>query len=137
MKRMTEEEFNEELRAIQEENLYKEQRRKLKEERRKGRVKRKLPSTSKIVLFCVIVLCVEIVIFCEWAMVKLYDTSSMYVLVGIPAALAPIIWGYYSKAKAENTGANGVGIVFQNMMNEYNANNESGKNNTAEDGSVG
>lgn len=115
MKRLTEKEFNSELKQIQEENLFKERQRKLKEEKRKGKTQHKLPSTSKLILLGVIILCVEIVIFCEWAMVTLYDASSMYVLIGIPAALAPIIWGYYSKAKAENT-ANG--IVYETAMLE-------------------
>lgn len=123
MRYISEKAFNREMKKITQDNLSKERARKLKEARRMGRPKRRLPPTSKIVLFCVIFLCVEIVVFCEWAMVRLYDISSIYVLIGIPAALAPVIWGYYSKAKAENT-ANGVGITFQSMMNEYSANNE-------------
>jgi len=37
----------------------------------------------------------------------------MYALIGIPVALAPIIWGYYSKSKAENTSG---GIVYDMAM---------------------
>lgn len=120
MRYISEAEYNNEMRTIKCENESKARRRKLKAERKKGKPKNKTFSMSKIVLLGIILLCVEIVIFCEYAMLKLMDTSSMYVLIGIPVALAPIIWGYYSKSKAENTSG---GIVFQSMMNEYNANN--------------
>lgn len=78
---------------------------------------RKLPSTSKLVLLGVILLCVEIVFFCEYAMLKLGDASSMYVLIGMPVALAPVIWGYYSKSKAENTSG---GIIYETTMAQLN-----------------
>ena len=48
-------------------------------------------------------------------MVKLQDSSSMYVLIGIPASLIPIILGYFYKSKAENTSG---GIVFETAMSQ-------------------
>lgn len=82
-----------------------------------------------------ILLCVQIVVFCEYAMMTLYDASSLYVLIGIPAALAPIIWGYYSKSKAENTVG---GIVYDTAMAEMQMQNETVDNEVlTEDGSVG
>lgn len=113
MRYISEKEFNTQLKRIQKENESKERARKLKEERDKGRKKIKFPSTSKLILLGVIILCVQIVFFCEYAMLTLYDASSLYVLIGIPAALAPIIWGYYSKSKAENTQG---GIVYETAM---------------------
>lgn len=81
-----------------------------------------------------ILLCVQIVAFCEYAMMTLCDTSALYVLIGIPAALAPIIWGYYSKSKAENTAG---GIVYDTAMAEIlNKNNVSDEEIT-NDSSVG
>ncbi len=130
MRGISEKEYNLRMKQIQRENEAKERARKLKEEKRKGKPKRKLPSTSKLILLGMILLCVQIVIFCEYAMVTLYDASSLYVLIGIPAALSPIIWGYYSKSKAENTSG---GIVFQSMMNEYNASNNETNETPAED----
>lgn len=115
LKFISEREFNARMKKIQAENLSKERLRKLKAEKAKGKTKRKLPSTSKLILLGVILLCVQIVFFCEHAMMTLYDASSMYVLIGIPAALAPIIWGYYSKSKAENTQG---GIVYDSAMEE-------------------
>lgn len=71
------------------------------------------PSTSKMVLWGVIFLCLEIVVFCEWAMVYTCDLSAMYVLVGIPAALAPTIMSYMYKSHKENTAG---GIVYDTAM---------------------
>ena len=134
MRYISEKEFNFRMKEIQKENLSKERARKLKDEKRKGKQKRKLPSTSKLILLGMILLCVQIVIFCEYAMMTLYDASSLYVLIGIPAALAPIIWGYYSKSKAENTVG---GIVYDTAMAEMQMQNETANNETpAEDGSV-
>lgn len=135
MRYISEKEFNFRMKEIQKENLSRERARKLKDEKRKGKQKRKLPSTSKLILLGMILLCVQIVIFCEYAMMTLYDASSLYVLIGIPAALAPIIWGYYSKSKAENTVG---GIVYDTAMAEMQMQNETVNNETpAEDGSVG
>lgn len=115
MKYISEREYNARLKQIQKDNLAKQRMRELRDERYKGKPKRRLPSTSKLILVGMILLCIEIVIFCEYAMMKLYDASSLYVLIGIPAALAPIIWGYYSKAKAENTEG---GIRYMTVMEE-------------------
>lgn len=135
MKYISEKEFNFRMKEIQKENLSKERARKLKEEKQKGKPKRKIPSTSKLILLGMILLCVQIVIFCEYAMMTLYDASSLYVLIGIPAALAPIIWGYYSKSKAENTVG---GIVYDTAMAEMQMQNETVDNEVpTEGGSVG
>lgn len=137
MRYISEKEFNFRMKEIQKENLSKERARKLKDEKRKGKQKRKLPSTSKLILLGMILLCVQIVIFCEYAMMTLYDASSLYVLIGIPVALAPIIWGYYSKAKAENTEG---GIRYMTVMEELRQSGESTSDNSVEatpEGGVG
>lgn len=85
----------------------------LKLKRHDKMTKRKPLSTSKLILLGMILLCLQIVFFCEYAMLTLGDTSAMYVLIGIPAALAPIVWGYYSKSKAENVAG---GIVYESAM---------------------
>lgn len=135
MRGISEKEYDYRMRQIKRENMAKERARKLKDEKKKGRVKHRLPSTSKLILLGMIALCVQIVIFCEYAMMTLYDASSLYVLIGIPAALAPIIWGYYSKSKAENTEG---GIIYDMAMAEMQAQNETHQNeNTTDDSSVG
>ncbi len=93
----------------------------LKLKRHDKMTKRKPLSTSKLILLGMILLCLQIVFFCEYAMLTLGDTSAMYVLIGIPAALAPIVWGYYSKSKAENVAG---GIVYESAMAEMRSKNE-------------
>ena len=57
---------------------------------------------------------------------RLCDLSQAYALLGIVASLAPVIFGYYSKSRAENTEG---GIVYETAMKEQEAiiNSESGK----------
>lgn len=110
---MTEEEYNERLEKIRERNEYKERRRKLREEGRKYWPKFKLPSTSKLILLTVFLLCIEIVVYCEYAMIVLGDASAMYILIGIPTTLVPIVMAYYSKSKKENSVG---GITYDMAM---------------------
>lgn len=130
---LTEKEYEARMEKIEEQNKSRERKRKLKEARLKGLPKLKLPSTSKLILIGAVLLCLQIIIFCERMMMLLGDTSAMYVLVGIPATLIPIIWGYYSKAKAENTVG---GIVYEQAMKS----NQEGNNEDlsgADDNAVG
>lgn len=46
---------------------------------------------------------------------KYGDLSAMYALIGIPATIIPIVLGYYSKSKAENTAG---GITYDMAMME-------------------
>lgn len=118
---ITEKEYEARMRKIEEQNKSRERKRKLREAKRKGLPKLKLPSTSKLILIGAVLLCLQIVIFCERMMMTFGDTSAMYVLVGIPATLIPIIWGYYSKAKAENTQG---GITYDMAMMQLNQTND-------------
>lgn len=82
--------------------------------KRKKKIKRiKLPTTSKMVLIGAVLLCLEIIAFCEYVVLKLQDTSFMYVLIGIPASLIPVVLGYFYKSKAENTVG---GIIYDKAM---------------------
>lgn len=78
MRGISEKEYDYRMRQVKRENLARERARKLKEEKKKGRVKHKLPSTSKLILLGMIVLCVQIVIFCEYAMMTLYDAKTSF-----------------------------------------------------------
>lgn len=118
---LSEAEYESRMKKIKDSNASKERKRKLKEEKQKYRPKFKLPSTSKLILLGAVLLCLQIVIFCEYVMITLGDTSAMYVLVGIPATLIPVIWGYYSKAKAENTVG---GITYTMAMMQKNNNED-------------
>ena len=112
---------------------HKNQQAKMRQNIRNIRSKRKKPhklnlSYSKFVLLGMI-MCFQIVLFCEYAIITLADASAMYALIGIPVALAPIIWGYYSKSKAENTSG---GIVYDMAMRNVEDNSEEDS-----DGAVG
>ena len=119
---LSEQKYESRLKRLKMINRSKERKQKLKEEERKYKTKLKLPSTSKLILIWAVLLCLEIVIFCEYTMITLGDTSAMYVLIGIPATLIPVIWGYYSKSKAENTQG---GIVYDMAMMQLNQINDS------------
>ena len=83
-------------------------------------------STSKIALFVVTLLCIQIILFCEFMMFKTQDISAMYVLIGVPVSLISVVLGYYHKSTAENTVG---GIVYDSAMFEYeneNSNNAEG-----------
>ena len=103
------------MKKIKNKNASKERKRKLKEENNKCKYKRKFPSTSKIVLFAVFLLCIEIIVFSEYAMIALADASAMYVLIGVPATLVPTIIAYYQKSRIENTKG---GITYDMAMLE-------------------
>jgi hypothetical protein len=64
----------------------------------------------------------EIVIFAQIIMWHFGDFSSLYVLIGIPAAMIPVVWKYYDKSAKENC-ANG--IVYDIAMREQAADDES------------
>lgn len=117
MKAISLKEYNVKMREIKSQNASKLRWNNLKAEKNKYKKKFRFPSTSKIILVCVLILCFEIVLFSEYAMIKLNDASSIYALIGVPAALAPTIWAYYSKAKAENTSG---GITYELAMKEFN-----------------
>lgn len=131
MRYLTDSQYQNQMKKIQMKNKQKERRRKLRDEKNKYKPKLKLPTTSKLLLIGAVLLCLEIVIFCEYVMVKLQDSSSMYVLIGIPASLIPIILGYFYKSKAENTSG---GIVFETAMSQM---TETMGEESNDDGSVG
>lgn len=114
---LSEKDFNNRLKQIQAENVQMERLAILEKEKNKykKKFKVKLPSTSKLILLVASLLCFQIVIFCEYIMLKFQDTSAMYALIGVSASLIPVVLGYYSKAKAENTVG---GITFETTMSQ-------------------
>lgn len=106
---MTNREFQRELEKIKKDNEQKELLRELRSERhRLDEPKKKIPTSKKIVWSCIL-LVLEIVLFSEFMMWHTGDLSSLYVLIGLVATLAPIIVKFYSKSQAENTKG---GIVY-------------------------
>ena len=116
-KKIDDKEYNRQLRIIQNENQQILYRQRLEAEKNKYKKKVKLPSTSKIVLWAVILLNVQIILFVESAMMKWGDFSAAYALIGIPATLIPTVWAYYSKSRAENTSG---GIVYETALRNQN-----------------
>lgn len=127
---LSEIEYDARMQKIRMQNESKIRKNNLKKEKQKykTKLKIKIPSTSKLVLLGVFFMCFEIIVFCQYAIIVLGDTSAMYALIGVPATLIPTIISYYNKSKAENTGANGEGIVYQSMMNEFMKNNHMPEN---------
>ena len=101
------------MREIELKNLELEYREKENEALRQGTRKKKM-SASKLMMIGIILLCLEIVIFSEWIMAT-RDTSALYVLLGIPAALAASFWAYASKSAKENCKN---GLVYEATMEE-------------------
>lgn len=111
---MTKEKYEAKLKKIKEKNRSEKLKQSLNKEKNKYKNKRSL-STSKIILIGATLLCLQIILFCEYMMFRTSDLSSMYVLIGIAASLTSIVIGYYVKSKAENTIG---GIVYDTAMEE-------------------
>ena len=109
---MTRQEYNEKLKQIKERNKQIEMKRNLKEAKVK-RFQLKKPNTSKLIVFVVFLICLQILWFSEHMVNLTGDTSYMYVLIGVPAALIPTILGYYAKASKENQVG---GITYDTAM---------------------
>lgn len=109
---MTKQEYNEKLKQIKEHNKQIEMKRNLKEAKVK-RFQLKKPNTSKLIVFVVFLICLQILWFSEHMVNLIGDTSYMYALIGVPAALIPTILGYYAKASKENQVG---GITYDTAM---------------------
>ena len=109
---MTNQEYEDKLKKINEKNQQIEMKQKIKD----AKVKRfnwKKPNTSKLIVFVVFAICLQILWFSEHMISLTGDTSYMYALIGIPAALIPTILGYYAKASRENQIG---GITYDSAM---------------------
>lgn len=114
---MTKQEYELELKKIKEKN----QQIKMKQNLKAAKIKRfqfKKPNTSKLIVFVVFAICLQILWFSEHMISLTGDTSYMYALIGIPAALIPTIISYFNKAKIENTSDSGY--VYEARMAELN-----------------
>lgn len=110
---MTKDQFHSKLLKLQRRNEITEYRRRLREERTKYWPKMKLPSTSKIVLIVAALLCVEILFFCQWMIVRTGDTNALYAMVGVITALSTVVIGYFVKSTKENTSG---GLIYEATM---------------------
>lgn len=114
------------LKRMKKRNVYLKQKYKILGDKEKYKITYKLPSTSKLILWVVVLFCLEIVIFSEWAMIKTGDTSALYALIGVPATLIPTVLGYYHKAAKENCEG---GVVYATTVNRDNSQSVNNDNN--------
>ncbi len=110
---MTKSQFDVKIAKAKRRNETIEYKRRLREERMKYWPKFVLPSTSKIVLIVAAILCVEILFFCQWMIVKTGDTNALYAMVGVITALSSIVIGYFVKSTKQNTTG---GITYETAM---------------------
>lgn len=106
--------YSKKLSRLKDKNEYLQEKYKLQSEQNIYKVKAKAPSTSKLILWTVVFICLEIIGFSEYAMLRTGDTSALYALIGVPATLVPAVLGYYHKAAKENCVG---GVVYQSMIN--------------------
>ncbi len=98
---MTKQEYELELKKIKEKN----QQIKMKQNLKAAKIKRfnlKKPRTSKMVLWTVIAICIQILWFTEHMATVTGDTSFMYALVAIPASLIPTVLSYMKNSRVEH-----------------------------------
>lgn len=110
---MTKKQYDSKLAKLQKRNESIEYKRKLREERMKYFPKFVLPSTSKIVLIVSAILCLEILAFCQYMIIKTGDTNALYAMVGALFTFMPVVIGYFVKSTKENTK---FGIVYETTM---------------------
>lgn len=122
MSYLTEREYEKKLAYIRRVNSSEERKLKLKEEKSKYSHFPKLPPTSKLVLWVVVLLCVEVLVFCEYVFIQTKDTSFIYALAGIPTVLVPAILSYNNKSLHENTSG---GIVYETAIQKMNTDSSS------------
>lgn len=110
---MTQSQFDSKMTKAKRRNEGIEYRRRLREERTKYWPKFVLPSTSKIVLIVAALLCVEILIFCQYMIVATGDTNALYAMVGALVSFVPVVISYMVKSTRENVAG---GITFEAAM---------------------
>lgn len=90
-------------------------------EKKKYKPTKKKIATSKIVLAVMFAVCIEIIIYSQWAMYRLGDLTALITLLGIPACMTTALVSYYHKSGKENTSG---GIVYETAMREFESNDE-------------
>lgn len=114
---MTKSQFDSKMAKARRRNESIEYRRKLREERMKYWPKFVLPTTSKLVLITSAILCVEILLFCQYMILVTGDASALYAMVGAVFTFMPVVIGYFVKATKQNTAG---GITYETAMASMN-----------------
>ena len=110
--------YEKKLAKLKRKNEIAKQKNELIEEKNKYKKK---TATSKLLLLVVILLCVEILIFSQYVMIKFQDLTALYTLISVPVTIVPVALGYFYKSKSENT-ANG--IVYETAIRQMELDNQ-------------
>lgn len=132
MRYISEKEYNSRMKQIEQINRGKERKQKLKQAERKFKPKFKLPSTSKLMAAYLFVILNVVLCYAMIAMWNFQDLTYLGVLITDVAAQVLTYFIYTKKATAENTSADGTGIKFQAMMNEFKEKQNQNGNNADE-----
>lgn len=128
---MTEQEYKQKEAKIKERNKNITMKWKL-HRMKKSRFKFKKIRTSKKVLWTIIVICLEILIFSEYMALKTEDTSFMYALIGVATTLIPTALGYFKMSDNEHKRGQ-----FEMSLNEDNSSISDGDEQTDSNEAVG
>lgn len=112
MRFLSQSKYEKKLAKLKRENEITKRKNELKAE--KNKYKKKI-STSKLLLIVVVFLCLEIIVFSQYVMIKFQDLTALYTLIGVPVSLVPVALGYFYKSKAENTVN---GIVYETALRQ-------------------
>jgi hypothetical protein len=114
---MTKSQFDSKIAKAKRRNETIEYRRRLREERRKYWPRFHVPATSKIALWAGFLLMLEVIIFCQYMALKLYDAAPLIAIVGAIGGWMTMFFSYNKKSQAENSRD---GIVFETAMAQLN-----------------
>lgn len=110
---MTKSQFDSKLAKAKERNETIEYRRRLREERMRYWPRFKKPPTSKIALWAGFLLMLEVILFCQYMTIILYDPSPLIAGVGAIGGWMTMFFSYNKKSTIENSRN---GIIFETAM---------------------
>lgn len=107
MKAMSKKEYKDKLKIINAHNEQVKMKRSLRSARFNNMPKFKKPNTSKLLVFIVLLINLQIIWYVEYVIDKWGDLSALYALIGVPVTLVPTLLGYMHKSQIENTADSG------------------------------
>lgn len=141
MKKMSQKEYKQKLKFIEDQNEQIEMKRQLRKARLRCFPKLKKPNTSKLLVFAVLLINIQIIWYVEYVIDKWGDLSALYALIGVPVTLVPTLLGYMHKSTVENTSE--TGYVYEARIAELQTSYEDSSDiinsldETDEEGAVG
>lgn len=118
MKYLSQSNYEKRMAELKKRNELAKQKNELKAEKNKYKKK---TTTSKLLLIVVVLLCLEIIIFSQYVMIKFQDLNALYTLIGVPVSLVPVALGYFYKSSKENSVN---GIVYETAIRQMDMENQ-------------